>query len=315
MTNQYTQKEIDEFFEVVKDYFNQFPLHYMMYAGGSGGEFISAKINEYSKRYQRVDCHTEPDLNRTILKNNLFLSTITFCRSRTDDPDDIYRLMVKEMIDRKETLEFSLRKTKEVADNRLFLYRVHLAKNPFFNKTNTWGLMLDNEDWWQYSNYMRHIKVYGRVASRELVLENLQLFFKFTETEQARFDELNSILDQRGEQTIKEGHAQIIVNDKLFAEVGDIKQVLSMSNLDMLPVYKLLYGTWERRGSFIRETLQDVNHINLSMLFEPGYVSSMFDIQDETNFLAEMKNWHKTNILLMEKSGFDASPYKYVLES
>lgn len=309
-----TELEIEKMVADLKRFFKRFPIDYMMYPGGTGGEFISAKINEYSRKYQRLDYHTEPDLNRSIVSNTQMLSSITFCRSNTDDPDDIYRLMIKEMLERNETLEYSISKIYNLVQNRKFMFRVHLASNPFFNTDNTWGLYTDKEEWWEYSNYMRHIKVYGRVAPKELVLDSLRLFFKLTDTEKARFEEFTSLLEERGMTTVKEGHAQIITNDKLFKEVGDIKAVLEMSNLDMMPVFNLLYGKWEIKSDVNKKMLKNVNVINLSEIFNQGYLSNMLDIAQEHAFLAELRNWHKTNVILMKRNGFDSSKVDHVLQ-
>jgi hypothetical protein len=309
-----TEEDFEKMVNDLKRFFKRFPLDYMMYPGGTGGEFISAKINEYSKKYQRIDYHTEPDLNRSMVANTQMLSSITFCRSNSDDPDEIYKLMIKEMLDRNETLEYSISKIYSLVQNRKFMFRVHLAKNPFFNTSNTWGLYADKEEWWDFSNCMRHIKVYGRVAPKDLVMDSLRLFFKFTESEQERFDELTSIINERGITMIKEGHAQIITNDKLFKEVGDIKTVLEMSNLDMMPVYQLLYGKWEIKSKVNKSMLENVNMINLSQIFDKGYLSDMLDIDQEHFFLAELKNWHKTNVILMKRNGFDTSKIDHVLK-
>jgi hypothetical protein len=65
----------------------------------------------------------------------------------------------------------------------------------------------------------------------------------------------------------------------------------------------------EYKYLFDRSKDKVIEIVKYSKIFQKGYLENMFDIESD-EFYEKLIQWHEKNLALMNKNGFDISPYQ-----
>jgi len=296
--------------QLIDGIFSDYTLHFLAYAGGSGGEFLISKLREYSPIYR-----TKPESsyisgsNKTILNMNQFLTVIYFSRLDDGNLEDLKNLLLTEIlrmgdgdIDKTRSLVESTRNL--LNKNKPNLCKLHLTSNSYFDKTNTWSLYVDNANSFNYINRLRFIKVFKNKWSIDQIVENYKINYK-KKDKLHLLDDLAIWASDKGISELEEIYLPCIFIDNIYKNFKNYDELMSHSP-DMLykTYHKELDLTYEAKENFYSDMSAKSNKIYFSRLLEPGYLESIFDITDP-GFRKDLIGWHENNLRLLHEHNLD----------
>jgi len=303
ITEESIRKNIDSIF-------NEYKLHYISYDGGSGGEFLIAKLRQYSPLYKtNIEYEYYDNNNRTRLPISDFFAILSFSRINNGNLNDLKDLIfrglyrksncnletVSEMVDYARTL---------LVKDQPNLCKLHLTSNIYFDKSNTWTIHIDGEEWFDYTKKLRYFKVFEQVSKLKHAINNNKANF-WNSPSLSVLDEFNLWAQNKGITEIKEMYMACIMMPEIFKNFSSFEELLNTPSRDLYMTYRsLLDKNYNRKKVFYEEISKNTNRILFSRFFEPGYLEDMFSITDP-NFRKELITWHENNLKLISDAGLD----------
>lgn len=299
-----TEEQIKQYINAI---FEQYPLHYFAYNGGSGGEFLITKLRQYSNIYKTdADAFTLNATNRTILQVTPFLSAIGFSRLDDGNLDDIKNLIFSELFrvsegDLHKVVEIINSTRRMLVTNKPNLCKLHLTTNSYFNKSNTWSIFIDNKESFNYINKLRFLKVFNNKCSLDLIVNTYKMNFWKLGSKLNTLDEFAAWAKSIGINEIEEIYIACMMSDYIFPDFKDFKELLSIPTTELYYKYiNYLDGPYENNIQFFHKTTINTNRIYFSKLFEKGYLEEMFQITND-EFHKDLLEWHHKNLDAVSK--------------
>lgn len=304
--------------DVIKDVLCNYPQHYLMYRGGSGGEFLSDLIAEYSSKFRKFDHNRKQVIkhtNRTLLQLPSFYQSVSAVRTRSTNFDnflmDIYNIHKFNNIDIYTSVNDAISFLKENTSPPLF--RTHVSFNPYFTKLNAHMLLVDTEHWYDYKEILLFLKAHTPIkCNSDLELTNV---FNYELGSSVNNTVVHNLLNNALEWTIKNNIKTLssiqIDTVKLMALDPTItfEDIFYNTPLDVFKKYNHIDNTFLDYYNFVEPKMKNqVNIIKYSNLFNKGYLEDMFDIESD-EFHTKLINWHDDNLKLMTRNEFDITPY------
>lgn len=264
-------------------------IGFLIYPGGSGGEFMTLKACEYSNDnyYQHRYTHSKA-LNRYKIHNGFFHNA--FCDSIINSSidvlnfEDLYNSIPTDLQERL-TIQYEDR-VNALSSGQVGLCRTHVYYSKCMDSNNTWYLYPDTEEMKDYTNSLSFIKRFFDIETISGVVSNLR-DQKFID-EFLRLTALHNIRELE--------YMRIVVAQR---GTYDIEYALKMdlSELVQNPIIKSYLNT---RNFYDKNILNDDRLIYMSRMTEPGYIEEKFNITND-GFNKDLTNWHNINLELIEK--------------
>jgi hypothetical protein len=297
----------------IDDIFDQYTLHFLAYQGGSGGEFLISKIQQYSEIYNtNTTSTTVESTNRTILQMNHFLSIIYFSRLHTGNLNDIKDLIFTELSrianGNVDSIISMIDSTKSIiVPNKANLCKLHLTSNSYFNKENTWSIYIDNKESFEYVCKLRYLKVFKNKWEIPSIVDNYKINFWQLGDKLDLLDKFSACTQHRCITEIEEIYVACMFIDHVFHDFDSIDDLLLVPADELYLRYsKDLDDTYENRKDFLNDSTVATNRIHYSKIFEAGYLEDMFKITD-SNFRRDLLEWHNKNmdnVSLLDKKSY-----------
>ena len=298
----------------IKEIINNNPIHFIMYAGGAGGEFLSSLISKYSEKYQHLPV-IKQEYNRwqtlhSQLMNHFCSCASLFSEDRSDDLDAIIDRMlniIEKTITDIDNIIYNADSTFKNYNNTT-LSRVHLSDNTFFTKENTFLLYLDSK-WLMYAGILMHLKS----SSEKFHKFDLRFNSKVEQFQQGHsnnsINEMIEFLKTANDiDVVTVGHLEIVKEPKTDTGELDMNVFLKLSSGELFNQYKHLtfkyytlpfhFLNWENKIA------NQVNVIDYDKIFTKGYLEEIFNIQSD-EFHSELIQWHEDNLALIKDAGID----------
>ena len=296
----------------IKEIINNNPIHFIMYVGGAGGEFLSSLISKYSKKYQHLPA-IKQEYNRWQTLHSQLMNYFCSHSSMPNVGDDLDAI-IDRTIDHIEKTNGDINNIIYNADstfkyyNNTTLSRVHLSDNTFFTKENTFLLYLDSK-WLRYAGILMHLK------SSSEKFHKFDLRFN-SKVEQFQHGHSNNSINEMIEflktandiDVVTVGHLEIVKEPKTDTGELDMNVFLRLSSGELFNQYKHLtfkyytlpfhFLNWENKIA------KRVNIIDYDKIFTKGYLEEIFNIQSD-EFHSELIQWHEDNLALIKDAGID----------
>jgi hypothetical protein len=304
--------------ELIQDVLCNYPQHYLMFRAGSGGEFLSDLIAEYSDKFRKFDPKRKQVIkhtNRTLLQLPFFYQSVSAVRTRSTNFDnflmDIYNIHKFNNVDIQTSVDNAISFLKEHASPPLF--RIHISFNPYFTKHNSHMLLVDTEHWYDYKEILLFLKAHTLIeCNSDVELTNVFNYELGSSINNAvTHNLLNNALDWTIKNNIKKLSSIQIETVKLMALDPTITfdDIFYNSPLDVFKKYNHINNTFLDYYNFVEPKMKNqVNIIKYSKVFNKGYLEDMFDIES-ADFHTRLIQWHDDNLKLMLENKFDISQY------
>ena len=304
--------------DVIRDVLCNYPQHYLMYRGGSGGEFLSDLISEYSDMFRKFDPSRKTvveNTNRTLLKLPFFYQSVSAVRTRSTNFDDfvmdIYNIHKFNNVDVHTSVDNALSFLKENSSPPLF--RTHVSFNPYFTKQNAHMILVDTDYWYDYKEILIFLKAHTLIkCNSDIELANI---FNYELGSSINNPVIHKLLNDAIDWTIKNNIKTLssiqIDTVKLMAldPTITLSDIFYNSPLDVFKKYNHINNSFLDYYNFVEPKMRDqVNIIKYSKLFNNGYLEDMFNIESD-EFHAKLIQWHDNNLKLMLENKFDISRY------
>jgi hypothetical protein len=168
----YLSKDNIELYNIIKKQYealSQNKVQFLLYNGGSGGEFLTSKISEYSNNNYFKFPNKINELNRNIQKHyflgSWFMHGYGSVEPTYDIPFEydncqaIYGIGKLSPRDRISAFENTYALLSHWDSDKPFLCKTHRFLYPFMNYNNSWYLVPDNEDMINYTKKLAKIKI------------------------------------------------------------------------------------------------------------------------------------------------------------
>jgi hypothetical protein len=314
--------------ELIKHVLCDYPIYYLMYPGGTGGEFLSNLISIYSNKFRskvseniKVD-----DKNRTFVWLLPFFQTVASCRLKS--PSDIINgidELINVLKEQHNFLNLNIKVSTSQAINYLTkeekppLLRCHVSTNSYFHNNNTYLILADNKKWHEYKEILIFLKAllnkhycptdnekikffeYERSTS----ISNLGLYNIYTDA--LEWTIKNNISDLYGIQLDVIKHTYLLKN-KITAS---FQEIFSTDPITLFKKYNHVMCDFESEYNFrySRFNGKVISIIKYSKIFKKGYLEKMFNIESD-EFHEKLIEWHERNLELMSINNFDHTKYK-----
>ena len=303
-----------------------YPQEFIMAHGGEGMQFLNQHIPQYSTRYAPLYARYNPMFNMYYNQPPLFYKILGTAISDGGTVDDLVNQMYTLLVmHQSETVLI-----ENILDLAIFhhtsnnpatkpLFCTHFSNNDYFTINNTWFLHLDQSKWFKYKWMLWFTKVWPNVLypeSFKSVIDRRKTYFLLHQTPEvankiALFDELYNRLIQTNANSVCEGHIAFIeFSPSSFTE-------LPANYLD-IPLSELIAQTEPRIPEFTAEraawlasvgTVNKLNVMNYSQVFNLGYLEGMFDISG-TEFNSKWIDWHTKNLEIISAAGYPIDEYQ-----
>jgi hypothetical protein len=305
--------------ELIKHVLCDYPIYYLMYQGGAGGEFLTNLISQHSmlfKKYTKDDMRIDEN-NRSFVKiPNLFqLVGANKSKKRIGDPIDTLIATIKKTAG--DELQYNIRDSIKYlnSDSKPPLFRCHLSTNEYFGK-NTYLMLIDTSDWYDYTQSLLFLKVSNKMHSCPTDEERIKLFeYEFQvhinniKIHQCLTDGLEYVIKNK----IDMVYEQHIITLELMPFIPEltIDYIFSTDPIELHKKYYKFQNSHDEIYQRFEEIYEKRNatFIKYSRLFQKGYLENLFEI-DSTSFHYELLEWHERNLELMSKNNFDYTKYK-----
>lgn len=295
--------------ELIRDVLLNYPQHYIMYRGGSGGEFLVDLISEYSHKFRKIekDRKSATSLNRTQLHLPEFYQIVSMVGTDKADINDlifdIQKLHIIKNINIKESASNAIDFLTK--SNRIPILRTHFSRNLYFNKHNTHMILIDTPDWYAYREmllFLKTNKTFECTSRKEI-----EDVFRYELETSNNTDRLNDAIDwavKNNISLISNIHAEVIAATNI-----PFTDILRESPAQVFKKYNHIDNSFLDYYNFYEPKLRNqVNTIEYSKFFNKGYLEDMFDISS-SEFHDKLIEWHENNLKLMMEHNFDTTPY------
>ena len=295
--------------ELIRDVLLNYPQHYIMYRGGSGGEFLVDLISEYSHKFSKIkqDQKSVTSLNRTQLQLPEFYQIVSMVGTDTADINDlifdIQKLHIIKNINIEESASNAIAFLTK--SDRIPILRTHFSRSLYFNKHNTHMILIDTPDWYAYREILLFLKTNKTLECTSR--KEIEDVFRYELETASNTDRLNDAIDwvvKNNISSISNIHAEVIAATTIpFADI------LCESPAQVFKKYNHIDNSFLDYYNFYEPKLRNqVNTIEYSKFFNKGYLEDMFDISS-SEFHDKLIKWHENNLKLMEQHDFDITPY------
>lgn len=272
-------------------------LDYLMFRGGSGGEFISSLIFKYSNTYKNPDVLSsyQNEVNKTEIHYPHFFGVICNLPQQNANLTEYFGNTSDE--DLIEAEEFLTKYPR-------FLIRTHYTNHQLL-LDNTFFLLLDEERWFEYAGLLAALKNQCSIADIPYIFNfrNFKLNKRLSDEELLKTKIVES-MQQNGLEKIS-----IFQSDILHSSLASIDEVINTSIPMLYQKYKYaIHGDYETYvNAMKRKNVKKI--INFSNIFNKGYLEDIFDVTDPS-FHEGLMNWHEKNLNLLQENGIDVSRFR-----
>lgn len=293
------------------------PQYYIMAGGGEGMTYLSHLISHNSPRFSPGAAKTNGD---NIYYNNMPNFYKIFGYNIAGTVDDFVNNMYKILIlnipenDIQRVLNQAVTYHQSLINGPALL-TTHYNPNDYFTVNNTWYLHLDEFRWFEYKwmlwftkvwNYMIPIEDVKSVINSRKVTYHLR-----GSPKEAIFDELYTKIIQSGATSVPEGLiAYVEFSDDSFTTLPNEYLSIPVSELvsSLIPTIPSAFA-YRTQTLTTHNTLNNLNIINYSRIFELGYLEDMFDIPG-TSFNTQWTSWHTKNLEIIAAHGHSTANFQ-----
>lgn len=305
--------------ELIKKVLYNHSQYYLLYYGGSGGEFLSNLISKYSPKFRKINySNHDESINRTHIALPLFFEYLSLIRSKNPEVDntinELYNVFLLKNSDIKEVVDDAINFLN--SDTKPPLLRCHMSISPYFNANNSYTILNDTEVWWDYVKKLVFLKAENLNFNVDSD-NNLKNAFDYAlssssnneKTLKILYDAMNWI-KANNVKLISAYHISMVMWKMPTSPSLTFEEIFFSSSVDLFKKYGNNTGDHFTNYEDVRsESLKRGNIIAYSKLFRKGYLEEMFDITSN-EFHYELMSWHEKNLYLMNNNGFDISIYK-----
>lgn len=281
------------------------PMHFLIYRGGAGGEFLSKQVYKYSNIYRNdfVSSQNLESVNKTLITYPNFFNSMMSIPQNTDNIAEAIELIEN---------EDNLTEAEEYLKNypSVPLFRGHYIDNMYFRYRSLF-VFLDEERWWHYAGLLVTLKnKFTRITlthpsiGAHYIRHDLWNNFMRDElsvTQIKNFMDAHDLLDL----------SNIYLKIAMDENIRDTTTVEDILNCDVYTLYNnyhsTLYGDYSLYQKIIGKPFMKI--IKFSNYFDKGYLEDIFKI-DSNNFHDELMEWHEKNLELMSINGVNISQFK-----
>jgi hypothetical protein len=305
--------------ELIKRALLDYPAYYLMYPGGTGGEFLSNLISIHSSKFRnKVSSHVnQNNNNRTHVFLLPFFQIVSSSRTKSLEFDDFVTAIKKQHnflnYDIKEKTDEAIKYLNE--DSKPPLIRCHVSTNSYFQKNNTYVILADNNKWHSYKEILLFLKALKNKHYCPTI-EIKRKFFEYelsSSTNDIKLHNLyNSALDWVIKNDITEMYEMQLDVIKCSIDLNVTFAEIFKTNDDALfKKYNHIICDFESQYKYLYPKFNNkvITVIQYSKIFKKGYLENIFDIESD-EFHEKLLNWHERNLELMSKNGFNYNEYK-----
>ena len=304
--------------ELIQDVLCNYPQHYLMYRGGSGGEFLSDLIAEYSDKFRKFDSSRKKvnsTTNRTSLQSPFFYKCVKMVQTRSNSFDDlitgIYNIHKFNNVDIRTSANDAVLFLNEHTAPPLF--HVHISISQHFTKNNSHLLLLDSSHWYNYIDILLLLKTQYLIVcnSSEELIDAFKYQLGASINNATTYKLLSDALEWTIQNNIKTVSNIQIDTIPLMASDPSITfdDIFCNSPVSVFKKYNHVNNKFSDYYNNIEPKVRDsTNIIKYSNLFNKGYLEDMFDIESD-DFHTKLIQWHDDNLKLMTRNEFDIAPY------
>jgi hypothetical protein len=312
--------------ELIKNVLLNYPAYYLMYPGGTGGEFLSSLISTYSSKFRNISTHIRvTDKNRTIVWLLPFFQILGSCRIKKPQHVNTVNELITAIKNQHDFLNFDIKEKTDEAiaylnlDKNPPLIRCHVSTNSFFHNNNTYLLLADNKKWHTYKEILLFLK--ALLNKHDCLTEARKIkFFEYERSSSIHdakiFNLYNDALDWVIKNDISElyeiqldviKHTYLLKNEI----TASFQEIFTTDPTTLFKKYNHIMCKFESEYNFIYPKLSNevISVIKYSKLFKKGYLEKVFNIESD-EFHEKLIEWHEKNLELMSKNGFDCNKYK-----
>ena len=320
---------------IVDKLLNHYKLHFISYIGGSGGEFLISNISKYSDLYNKNLYNRDNNIivpndgfvraiparanvastNRTSIDSGLILSSFLFLRQQTSTISELKNFLVKRILtlselDLQYELDYILPNLSTVEPT---LIKTHIPTNHYFTTGNTWEIMLDDHESFNYVSSLRFIKIFNNEVPTTKAIMMYEDNIKSVPALAKRVPMLWQYLKDNNIEHIKEMYINALCDENISKKFNHFKSTndfIKFLECEPIELYHLWAPKWDEDNTNINNNRAlGKNKINLSrMITEKSYIESMFGITN-SNFYAELQIWHRKNKSLIKAAGLDKTQF------
>lgn len=295
----------DDYNSRIKNLLTEYPLDYIIYVPGAGGEFLSILISKYSNAYDVLQVKSA-QFNRWHTHHSILINEMcaSFSNIRNTKLDHAIKETIERMVSNKMDLNKIILASEKVfkQKNKKNLYRLHLTSNDFFTKDNSFLLNL-NSHWLNYASLLFFLKVYNSHIVKFSIEFNVNVTrLRYHKRLYSSLDSVVEFLKTSDINHITLAHLEIanMVNDldlNSFLRLSPRELFDQYSQILLQPYYSATsYPKWQK------EIALRTNVIDYDKIFTKGYLEEMFDIQSD-EFHKELIQWHEDNLKLIKDYG------------
>ena len=280
---------------------------FLMYRGGSGGEFLMKNILKYSKKYINPPTvlHNNLELNRTVYQVPEFFDLLSM---KTPANIISYSELLEHVLNDPEYSDDVLTEAIDYqSKGKNLLIRCHTNYNEYFHN-KTYYIHWGDARWFNYTGILYAIKVVSDSESIIKRIKHKSLKFDDVDTN-TKIEPIIDYIKNSGLSMVNNIRFDVLTN-KLIQNKPSIEYVFTA------PIDELYrrYSLYLIRTPLIRSVAVDqylagnMVFIDYRKFFSKGYLEDIFEINDN-GFNEELLEWHDRNLALMSKFNFDHRPY------
>jgi len=280
---------------------------FLMYPGGSGGEFLAKNILKYSKKYTNppTAMFNFPELNKTMYNMPEFFDLLSM-----KTPIDIisYNELLTNILNDPEYSDHVLTEAIDYqSKGKNLLIRCHTNYNEYFHN-KTYYIHWGDVRWFNYVGILYAIKVKAetvnvikRIRHEASKLDNIDT--------SVNVEPIIDYIKNSGLSMVNNIRFDVLTN-KLIQEKPSIEYAFTAPIYELHRRYSLyiLKTPLMRSGNVNRYLAGNMIFIDYRKLFSKGYLEDIFEI-DNSGFNEELLEWHDRNLAVMSKFNFDHRPY------
>lgn len=301
--------------ELIKHVLYDYPINYLMYPGGAGGEFLSKTITQHSNMFKK---HTKfsvtTEVNRYHVPIPRLFHIVSAAKIRKH-PESI-EYFINIIKQKQEYLNFDV---KEIVDEAILflsgskpsLLRCHMSRHSYF-LNNSYIILPNTEVWYNYIKELLFFKLAEKVSICNTDSEKIK-FFEYEITSSVNDPNVVKALNDGLEWVIKNN-----VNELTQEKLYEITTTYALPNFSFeyifsdkfvrvqnySEVFKLFYDYFE---PYYRNNR--LPNLLYTRIFEKGYLEDIFEIENNI-FHDEVIEWHENNLRLLSSNNIDISLYK-----
>jgi hypothetical protein len=281
------------------------PMHFLIYRGGAGGEFLSKQVYKYSSIYHN-ELAVSKDIegvNKTLIMYPNFFNSLMSIPQNTNNVADVLASIENEtnIIQAEEYLK---------SYPSFPLFRGHYINNMYF-RYRSFFVFLDEERWWHYAGLLVSLKnkLTREILTNPLIGEHYiryDLWNDFIEDD-ATVSKIKDFMDSNSLINLSNIYPTLAMN-KTVRNNETVEDILNYNITALYEKYHtVLYGEYSLYQKIINKPFMKL--IKFSKYFDKGYLEDMLEI-DSPNFHFELIEWHEKNLELMSINGVDIGKFK-----